>query len=170
MNWEAVGAVANLVAAGAVVASLLYLGIQVRQTNRQAEAAAQVEWIKGWNEVIKAWIHDTETISAVRNGFQDIGSLSDDEMAVFHMHLAAMTNHWLLASELYERGLLPDSLYRGCTDVVVSVHSTPGGRKFLERNADATPRGPELLQLVESQEGRLPPITEVFPWWGSNKA
>ena len=37
MNWEAFGAIAEMVGAAAVVATLLYLSIQVRTANRQAE-------------------------------------------------------------------------------------------------------------------------------------
>jgi len=37
MNWEALGALAEIVAAAAVVITLLYLAIQVRHSNRQTE-------------------------------------------------------------------------------------------------------------------------------------
>ena len=37
MNWDAVGAVAELVGAAAVVASLIYLAVQIRQNSRQVE-------------------------------------------------------------------------------------------------------------------------------------
>ena len=41
MNWDAVAALAELLAALAVVASLVYLAVQVRQNTRQARLAAQ---------------------------------------------------------------------------------------------------------------------------------
>ena len=166
MSWEAVGALAELVGAAVVVASLVYLGIQVRQTNLQSEASAQSDWMSGWNDAIRGWSADDRTIEAMRTGFSDFDAMSPSQQAVFHMQLAALTNQWALCAELRERGLVPTSVFDGCTDVVVSVHSTPGGRTFLERNASTTPRGPELLEMVAAGKRSLPPITQVFPWWG----
>jgi hypothetical protein len=42
MNWEALGAIANLLAAIGVIATLVYLSIQIRQNNKQLCAAATI--------------------------------------------------------------------------------------------------------------------------------
>jgi hypothetical protein len=39
MNWEAIGSIAELVGGLGVVASLLYLGVQIRQNTRSLRAA-----------------------------------------------------------------------------------------------------------------------------------
>ena len=75
MNWDALGAMAEAIGALLVIASLVYLSIQVRQSNKEAEASAQSTWISGWNEAIKGWIKDDITIEAMRNGFDDFDSL-----------------------------------------------------------------------------------------------
>lgn len=170
MNWEALGSIAEVVGVLVVLPSLLYLAIQVKQTNLQAEASAQADWMNGWNAAIKGWIASPETIEAMQTGFSDLDALPPAQAALFHMHLAALTNQWVLGAELYDRGLLPESVYDGATSVVVSVHSTPGARAFLQRNAKATPRGPQLLELVENPSSALAPITDVFPWWNASGA
>jgi hypothetical protein len=170
MNWDAVGALAEVAAAVVVVISIVYLASQVRQTNLQAQAAAHADWLIGWNATIKGWIESPETVSILQRGWADFDSLSHGEQAIFHLHHSALTNHWLLAGQLCDRGLLPESIYQGATEVLISVHSTPGGRAVLERNAPATPRGPELLAMVEAGEGSLPPINELYPWWSPDEA
>jgi hypothetical protein len=37
VNWEALGAIANLVAALGVIATLIYLAIQIRQNSKQLQ-------------------------------------------------------------------------------------------------------------------------------------
>jgi hypothetical protein len=39
VNWEAIGAIANLLAAMGVIATLKYLSIQIRQSNDQLRGA-----------------------------------------------------------------------------------------------------------------------------------
>jgi hypothetical protein len=40
VNWEALGAIANLLEAIGVIATLIYLSIQIRQNNKQLRGAA----------------------------------------------------------------------------------------------------------------------------------
>lgn len=165
MNWDAVGALAELLAAIVVVISLVYLALQVRQMNLQAEATAHADWLIGWNATIKGWTADAETIETLRKGWHDFDSLTKTQKAVFHLQHSALINHWLLAAQLCDRRLLPESIYQGATEVLISIHSTNGGRVVLERNASATPRGVELLDMVNSGSGSLPPISVLYPWW-----
>jgi hypothetical protein len=165
MNWDAVGAIAEILGAIVVMVSIVYLASQVKQTNLQAQGSAHADWLIGWNACLKGWTESPETISILQRGWADFDSLTRSEQAVFHLHHSALINHWLLAGQLSDRGLLPESIYRGATEVLISVHSTHGGRTVLERNAPATPRGPELLAMVQARKGVLPPISELYPWW-----
>jgi hypothetical protein len=42
VNWEALGAIANLLAALGVIATLIYLAIQIRQNNIQLRGSATI--------------------------------------------------------------------------------------------------------------------------------
>jgi hypothetical protein len=55
MNWDAIGAVGEIVGAGAVVISLVYLALQIRVQNAESRAAAQHDFIVGWREVSAAF-------------------------------------------------------------------------------------------------------------------
>lgn len=165
MNWDAISAVSELIGTAAVIITLIYLASQIRQSNLQGQGEAYSAWITTWNETIKGWIQDRDTVQIMQRGFDDMSTLSRVEQAIFSHQVAAMINHWQLAADLVDRELLGDQLYGGATDVVVSVCSTAGGREYLESNASAFPRGSQLLELVQSGEGNLPPWNEIAPWW-----
>ncbi len=56
MNWEAVGAISEIVGAIAVVVSLLYLGLQIRIQNAESRAAAMHDFYVGWRESSASFI------------------------------------------------------------------------------------------------------------------
>ncbi len=167
MNWEAIGAISELVASAAVVITLVYLASQIRQSNVQAQGDAHSSWITAWNDTIKGWIRDRDTVQIMQRGFSDLSALSNVEQAIFAHQVAALINQWHLAADLIDRGLLDEQLYDGVTDVVLSVCLTAGGREYLESNADAFPRGRQLLAMVQSGEAKLPPFNVVAPWWSA---
>ena len=100
MNWDAISAVGQVGGAIVVGVSLLYLAAQVRQANRHAEASSLSVWMDGWNNAIKGWTDDPKTIRTLRSGFNDLSNLDADQQAVFHLHMAAMRNQWLLAADV----------------------------------------------------------------------
>ena len=65
MNWEAVGAIGEVLGALVVTVSLIYLALQVRQANLQAQGSAHADWFINWNDLLKGWISDAETIEEV---------------------------------------------------------------------------------------------------------
>ncbi len=166
VNWNAVGAVAEGLGAIVVVVSVIYLALQVKQANLQAQGTAHADWLTTWNDTIKGWITDRDTIQVLQRGFADFDALSHVDQAIFAQHVAALINHWHLAADLFDRGPLDESLHRGANEVVLSVCSTQGGAHFLKTNAGAFPRGTQLLRMLESGEGSLPPFNVLAPWGG----
>ena len=145
VNWEAVGAIA-------VVISLVYLASQIKQANLQAQGAAHSDWFVGWNDSIKGWIADRDTIHALQRGFDDFNALSKVDQAVFAQQLAAVINQWHLAVDFSERGLRQESVRNGirCEDLLDT------GRFCLSG---------ELLQWVPPRSGmaRHGPVTRGQP-------
>jgi hypothetical protein len=58
MNWTMVGALGEFFGALAVVASLLYVGHQVRQNNRIARAEAYRDVTLSWARMLHLWADD----------------------------------------------------------------------------------------------------------------
>ena len=165
MNWDAIGAVGELLAAALVLGSIAYLALQIRHTNRHAVASTETAWMEGWNRLLGDWVNDERTISAVRNGLYSFNDLEKDEQAIFHMRVGALVNHWYLARQLSEKHLLDDSIFSECTKVILAILRTNGGLQFWERDYQLSPAGQELLEMARDRSLDDPILTEVMPWW-----
>ena len=52
MNWDAIGAVGEIVGALAVVVSLVYLAVQIRSQNKESRMAAMHEFSAGYRDTL----------------------------------------------------------------------------------------------------------------------
>ena len=83
MDWIAVGALAELVGAVAVVLTLVYLAEQVRNNTRMARSAATAEAVAAVREA-NARIADDPSVSQLFwKGLQGLENLSEDERGQF---------------------------------------------------------------------------------------
>jgi hypothetical protein len=168
INWEAVGALGQLLGSLIVVVWVVYLAIQVRQANQHAEATAEIAWMEGWNRVLEGWVTDSETMLALRSGFREFNGMGKTDQAFFQMRVGGLVNQWILARRLADKKLMTRDISDMATDVIVSILRTSGGLQYWARDCEATPYGVELLQRARSEDNRLPAFTELFPWWGED--
>lgn len=85
MNWDAVGAIANLVAAAGVIASLIHLGIQIRQNTRMARARAFQEIFAGFTAQ-NLDMFGPDNIDVVISGMRDFTTLcGSDKLRFDHL-------------------------------------------------------------------------------------
>ena len=88
MDWAAIGAVGEVAGAIAVFATLLYLSIQVREGNKQAELEALRHTLDGFNQWCDQVVGSKATASILNRGRDDIASLDRDERIQFdHLHI-----------------------------------------------------------------------------------
>ena len=165
MNWEAITALTEIAGLIAVVASLIYIGTQTKQSNDHATAISETAWMDALNRIWDSWAADERTITVLRHGFGNFNGLGKTDQATFHMKISQLVNHWLLARQLEAKGLLDPKLREEIHKVVVSVLSTPGGLEYWEHDAKATPDGLELLDMVRERKGQEPSWIELMPWW-----
>jgi hypothetical protein len=127
MNWEAVGAISELVGAIIVVATLFFLAQQVRQANKLGTAAAEREWFDGWNDIVRHFAIDVETGKLMQLGFKDYSALAPPQKAVFMTKLVGVFNQAELALRLNKKGLIDDALTEKVMDMCVGILMTEGG-------------------------------------------
>ena len=82
MNWDALGAIGELVGAIAVVVTLAYLAFQIRQNNNLASGAAQRELMSGFQENLDRVRSDTKLFA---RGLRDFENLSNAEKTEFQL-------------------------------------------------------------------------------------
>jgi len=89
MNWEAIGAIGEVIGAGAVVLSLLYLATQVRHGARSSEDAAFRDTFSATNAHF-ASMAEGENAEVIIKGLQDFSSLNSKEKYVFDNLMGAL--------------------------------------------------------------------------------
>ncbi|MBW2498391.1 MAG: hypothetical protein JRF61_14050, partial [Deltaproteobacteria bacterium] len=90
MNWDAIGAIAELLGAVGVIASLVYLATQIRQSRQQMQentralrAGTYQDFQRKVDDAFNRLIVDPENRRAIRLGMSDYGGLGDDDALVF---------------------------------------------------------------------------------------
>ena len=87
-NWDAIGAIGEILGAGAVVLSLLYLAVQIRHTRKQSELESLRDTWAKLNQLHDKLSESKEIASIVNRGRQSLDSLDGDEYLMFeHIHL-----------------------------------------------------------------------------------
>jgi len=83
MNWDALGAVAELLGAVGVIASLLYLSLQIRQNTKATHLATSHSIAAGVREWSQPLVEDPSLARAFYTGVEDPAELDDDSRARF---------------------------------------------------------------------------------------
>ena len=105
VNWDAIGAVGEIVGALAVVASLGYLAIQVRAQNRESRLAAMHDVTTAYRETL-ANISDENIASVVSKAIDDSSSLPNAERLQLIGFVSNIFRIWEEAYLLHEAGRL----------------------------------------------------------------
>ncbi len=75
MNWDAIGAIGEILGASAVFASLIYLAIQIRAQNRESRLGAMHDISTGYREVL-AGMAEADLADLYTKAFDDYESYS----------------------------------------------------------------------------------------------
>ena len=137
MNWEAIGAVAEILGASAVVASLLYLARQMRHSTTVTQAATRGTFAQLTTNVLLQIASDAELASIFRRGQNDPDSLSDDEKFRFDLLLYTIFDHWEAMYSQTKRGALTEEDWEKYdTAIIGSYLAQPGAQRFWETVSD----------------------------------
>ncbi len=126
MNWEAVGAFAQILGDVVVAVTLIYLAAQVRQGNRVAQSQARQRMIEQAERELYAQMTDPSiSYASVKDG-----PLSEDEQAKLSLFLVAFMRQreW----EWFQRhdGVIGEEVYKAYHQVIAIHLGTPRGRKW----------------------------------------
>lgn len=112
MNWEAIGAIGEVIGALGVVISLVYLATQIRSQNNETKLAAVHEILVGFRESLHAFgVGDLAEIFAKAN--EDYDTLTDAEILKLLSAIVPMLRLWEEAFIQNEQGRLEDRVWDG---------------------------------------------------------
>jgi len=105
MNWDAIGAMGEIVGAAAVVASLVYLAVQIRNQNRESRMSAMHDISVGYRDGL-AGMAEGDMADLFAKAIDDYESLTRPEMLRLIAAASRQYRVWEEAYLLYESGYL----------------------------------------------------------------
>ena len=129
-NLDKTHKIGELAAAIAVVLSLLFVGLEIRQNSATVQNAAA----QAVHENFAAWYtsaqSDADLLALSTKGMRDYSSLSEIEKAQFIAMFMAFSLHTQDAFFKRKEESLSPELFRGWEYVSMNFFSTPGGKAF----------------------------------------
>lgn len=130
MNWEAVGAVGEVLGALVVLATILYLAIQTRTSVKLARSQGP-QWISdGINTWLGSLRNDPELTRLIRVALHRWSDLSHNEQTRVHSFFCEMMVHLDAIVEMSNQGLVATPLARAWIENAAGVVSTEGGAEW----------------------------------------
>ena len=141
MNWDAVGSIGELIGAVAVVASLVYLGGQIRQNTKQLRITGRQASQSSLQGTIVSQ-SQPETAELIVRGFDSYAKLSKADKFRFNGQMLNMLLDFQLTLTLHTEGAFPDEGLAVHRRWIIDVLSTPGGGEWwsLENYVDVATR------------------------------
>ena len=161
MNWDAIGAVGEIMGAGAVIATLIYLARQIRDSARAARSAAVTDATNAIQALYQELGSSSKTSEFFLRGMTDYDSMSELEQFQWLM----MLHTWFIAFQrsffLSQEGTLDVGLRDSIGTAIVAVNHLPGLQWYWEQRKSFFQ--PEFVDWVEIQFGRKP-LTDMHPY------
>lgn len=135
MNWQAIGAIGEVVGAAAVFISLLYLAWQIRNSRRSDQilaAAGAASAIRDW---IGQIVRDETLYDLYRRGLMDYESLSRPEKGRYSLLLFQLFRAGETAWTQMQMGVGDPGYWAGVKTTLVFVFRTIGGQRFFAKNS-----------------------------------
>jgi len=130
VNWEALGAIAELLGAIGVIATLVYLSAQIRHNNEQLRGAATTAVYEYQRTLTEMLSEDQELYKIALRGNEDLSSLDSWEQQRFTIWCIHETGMWEMCHRLLKQGALDEELYLGKEAYWLQLHSSPGRREW----------------------------------------
>ncbi len=149
MNWEAIGAIAEAVGAAGVIASLVYLGSQIRSSTRAAKVTAYQQTITAGRDINLAVLANSDLFEAMtrRWGLTDQEQIDRIREGLF---FEASMQNWESQVYQHKQGMMDDGMWEvRRARIRNTVARSPNFPGWWTKAADRTQVTPRLQKLID---------------------
>lgn len=158
MNLEAIYFISQVVAAAAVVGSLVFVGIQIRQSNRFARAQGNAARAQGIGEF--QWrMTEPEFATLFRKGGALSAPMTDVERDRYLFTVVRLVQGFEEFHEAHASGMLGDTQWKQTFNAYTGFMRQPGfriGYRLYRTTKETSPAITVLDELLEKAEGTEP--------------
>lgn len=150
-NWSPI---AEVVSAIAVVLSLIFVGLQIKQnSNAQVQTGTQAV-VSEYNEGVRALSADPELVCIYVRGAHDYSSLSGAERVRFSSYFLSMFNVQQQIHRLRLEGAIDNDIWSGFDSQLKDIARLPGVYQWFETRANWY--GHDFRMYIESARNGRP--------------
>ncbi len=153
MDWEAIGAVGELLSAAAVLATLIYLALQIRQSNNIALRDSRTDVVSAFTEITKTILGNPELVSLrikLRDKDSELSDIEKEQALLLADHYFGF---WSKVNVSVSTGLLPTAnkkaYFEGTRNL---IRTYPGLAPYIE----------ECLLNSQIRHGDFPGIYDII--------
>ena len=175
MDIMELGAIGELVGGVAVIASLLYVGLQVRQSNEQSKQRDHIERAESHRaqsrdgNALLLPLTNPDLANVFRRGINDFTSLTNDEQGQLDSWLTMYTIHVESIEFVDEGGFIDSSLAERWFIFLASLIKSPGGALWW---STTKPRFHaafvDRMDRLTSSADSPPAVTDATPWFSTD--
>ena len=162
MNWEALGAIGEIVGAVAVIVTLGYVAVQIRQNTLSAKVLGNQlvdSSAATFNSLIS---QDKSTARLFRLGSQDLANLDEDERVQFHFLMYQWFDFIHRCFQQHREGNMDESQWRGVAAGVPVILAEPGIAQWWSTRQLSY--STQFVEFMERQVSETPAKIRLFTY------
>lgn len=139
MNWEAIGAIGEIAGALAVIVTLAYLSVQLRQNTKAARIAAVQAASENSSRFSEMLASDPDLNELVWRGLREPESMNASEARRFIAALNVFLRREAVSFYLHREGIMGDELWAARVGALSGTLNQPGTRFYLDLAGQTLP-------------------------------
>ena len=154
MNWEAIGAVGEILGALAVLLSLLYLAVQIRQNTASIKSSTFQNAISSISQVSLGIATDDDSSRIAQATFEgEIGDLTERDRFRVGLLLTGLFRNYENFWFQYESGVMEEHVWRGVRSAMLGYYRLPNVQNWWnQRSSIFSPKFVEFLATLDEME------------------
>ena len=154
MNWDAIGAIGEIVGAFAVVVSLLFVGWQLYQNTDALKTSTSQSHLDSFFAIASTVFKDPEFAELYNKGLFEPETLSDVDRIRFYGFCTSTFRYYETSYIQFRKGKLDAELWDTLETQLASISSTRGVQQWWKTRANWFSK--DFQQLFETQRGKDP--------------
>ena len=170
MSWDGITALSEIIAATAVVVSLLYVAAQVKQSNRQEAVSGLQKAIREFVNAFAATTANESDAQNFRNGMNQFDALSKNEKAVFHSKMQMLISGFNQVLLLHNSGMLSEDEFTAMERTFLWITLSDGGQQWWSQYKHIPPARFAIYvdRRLNEERPRITPANKDLDWFGAN--
>jgi len=160
MNWDAIGAIGEILGALSVLITLIYLATQVSEAKRSTRAQIENAVLTAWNERVSVMGESKEKASLMQRGLNNYDDLESEERLMFHIILDSLVVEHQRQRNLFEEGGWDWKNQSEIESVIIMILKSRGGKQWWTEAKFFYMHHDHLDQLV-LERSDVPMVTDL---------